>query len=338
MGLETPATVEMIKNVINGVTPPKVAEKASKDGNGKVIADTYVLKNTANGGFEAVTGSATGEESIAIGANSLASGYRSIAVGRGCEAINENAIAIGSTARARNVTAIAIGNAADAKSAYAISAGANSEASDPFSIAIGAGATTISEKSIAIGANSHSDGSGIAIGQGAKALGGGSVQIGAGTNGNPNSLQFLDKQIIAYDEINTELLLSMFPVGAYYITESTTSPASLFGGKWVQVKDRFILGATSNSQLGREGGVASVTLTVAQIPPHGHKPHEWALITSAGANTGNLQITRTNSGKELGNEFIQDSEQNRYTSQEGGGQSHTNIPPYRMANIWRREA
>lgn len=46
------------------------------------------------------------------------------------------------------------------------------------------------------------------------------------------------------NSIKSSILQTIFPVGAYYITESTTMPASLFGGEWVRV--------TNN--LGREEG------------------------------------------------------------------------------------
>ena len=37
-----------------------------------------------------------------------------------------------------------------------------------------------------------------------------------------------------------------YPVGSIYMSYSSTSPASIFGGKWTQIKDRFLVG-TGNS-------------------------------------------------------------------------------------------
>ena len=141
-----------------------------------------------------------------------------------------------------------------------------------------------------------------------------------------------------YQLNGTGLFDVLFPVGAYYITESATTPASLFGGEWVRVSEKFLFGANGNGDIGSEGGEWVHTLTEAEMPTHGHKPHQYTIITSWGTNSGNLQITRTNSGKELANEFRQDNDQNRYTEYAGGNAAHNNMPPYRKVNIWRRTA
>lgn len=50
------------------------------------------------------------------------------------------------------------------------------------------------------------------------------------------------------NSIKSSILQTIFPVGAYYITESTTPPASLFGGEWVRVTNNLVKeeGATVN--------------------------------------------------------------------------------------------
>lgn len=65
--------------------------------------------------------------------------------------------------------------------------------------------------------------------------------------------------------------LDAYPIGAYYISSSPTSPATLFGGTWVQVKDRMILavGDTYKSA-GLTGGSATTTLVLNNIPSHNH--------------------------------------------------------------------
>lgn len=37
----------------------------------------------------------------------------------------------------------------------------------------------------------------------------------------------------------------IYPVGSYYMSNSSTSPASLFGGSWTQITSRFLYGYTS---------------------------------------------------------------------------------------------
>ena len=63
----------------------------------------------------------------------------------------------------------------------------------------------------------------------------------------------------------------MYPVGSIYLSVNSTNPATLFGGTWVQLKDRFLLGAGSSYTNGSTGGAATVTLQSSQIPAHNHK-------------------------------------------------------------------
>ena len=68
-----------------------------------------------------------------------------------------------------------------------------------------------------------------------------------------------------------ELINLIYPVDSIYMSVNSTSPASLFGGTWTQLKDRFLLGAGSTYSNGATGGAATVTLTSDQIPSHKHK-------------------------------------------------------------------
>lgn len=75
------------------------------------------------------------------------------------------------------------------------------------------------------------------------------------------------------------LLDNTYPVGAYYISERPTSPALLFGGEWVQEKDRFLLPSSSAGQTGGamsvkykpSGSVGSHALTHDEMPKHAHR-------------------------------------------------------------------
>ena len=49
-------------------------------------------------------------------------------------------------------------------------------------------------------------------------------------------------------------VLSCWPVGSIYLSVTSTSPTTLFGGTWVQLKDRFLLGAGSTYTHGNTGG------------------------------------------------------------------------------------
>lgn len=78
------------------------------------------------------------------------------------------------------------------------------------------------------------------------------------------------------NQINTtytkksELLDLVYPIGAIYISVVNTSPATLFGGTWEQIKDTFLLSAGTNHEAGTTGGSATVTLETANLPSHTH--------------------------------------------------------------------
>ena len=117
-------------------------------------------------------------------------------------------------------------------------------------------------------------------------------------------------------------------VGSIYLSASEISPETLFGGTWEQVKDRFLLAAGDTYSLGSTGGQAEHTLTVQELPSHGHG----YTYTGQSSTTGTGAIRLVNPGGTV----------NAYTGEKdgrtGGGQPHSNMPPYLAVNIWRRTA
>ena len=116
--------------------------------------------------------------------------------------------------------------------------------------------------------------------------------------------------------------LAAYPVGAIYFSANSTSPASLFGGTWTQLKDRFLLGAGDTYSAGSTGGEAEHTLTIPEMPPHRHG--YWR----AGFYSDTDWIGQSGTGA------IVDSN----TNYAGGGQSHNNMPPYYAVYMWQRVA
>jgi hypothetical protein len=146
--------------------------------------------------------------------------------------------------------------------------------------------------------------------------------------------------------VRNETLLQAHPVGSYYWSSSSTSPATLFGGTWTQVKDKFILSAGTTYLAGATGGSAthshtqasttgSTTLTINQIPAH---THTQSVIR---ANTTGSTIAGA------GN-YRYDATYTTNTGSAGAGQGHThtlgstnsssNMPPYEVAYCWKRTA
>ena len=126
-------------------------------------------------------------------------------------------------------------------------------------------------------------------------------------------------------------LLNLFPVGTYYITENATTPASLFGGEWVQVSGKFLLGQSVQDGylVGSEGGEKTHTLTTEEMPEHYHQ-------LGSKPNTGNIAAAGPYSAD--GGGYNPNFEGYIDSTSVGGNQPHNNMPPYRTVNIWRRTA
>ena len=66
-------------------------------------------------------------------------------------------------------------------------------------------------------------------------------------------------------------ILDMFyPIGSIYQSTKSTSPASLIGGSWQAITEKFLLGAGKNYLCGQTGGEEDHTLTVDEMPKHRH--------------------------------------------------------------------
>ena len=88
---------------------------------------------------------------------------------------------------------------------------------------------------------------------------------------NDNDL-FMIIQGQANKKATAKLLLDFtHPVGSLYWSTDSTSPATLFGGTWEAITDKFILAAGSLYTAGDTGGEATHTLTIDEMPKHTHK-------------------------------------------------------------------
>lgn len=82
--------------------------------------------------------------------------------------------------------------------------------------------------------------------------------------------------------------LAAYPVGSYYMSSNSTSPAVLFGGTWTQIQNRFIYAAGSGYPVNSTGGSATKSLSTDNLPSHNHS------CGSAGSHThtrGTMNIT-----------------------------------------------
>lgn len=152
----------------------------------------------------------------------------------------------------------------------------------------------------------------------------------------------LDKTATAADSSKlggktlAEIMLTLYPVGAVYISANSTSPASLFGGTWEQLKDRFLLGAGDIYAVGSTGGEAEHTLTADEMPEHDHiLPYkvDWGNQNGIGSwEAMFVDGTMTDTGSD----GYTGKWHPYYTQYNGGDQPHNNIPPYLAVYMWKR--
>ena len=124
-----------------------------------------------------------------------------------------------------------------------------------------------------------------------------------------------------------------FPEGFIYMSVNSTSPATLFGGYWVRLKDRFLLGAGDTYSAGTTGGEATHTLTEAQMPKHKHSIYNSYNNSNAVAvktsSRGGSSVNDNATGYIIGNYTLS-------LEEKGGGLSHNNMPPYTVVYMWKR--
>ena len=144
-----------------------------------------------------------------------------------------------------------------------------------------------------------------------------------------------EKKIEDKDQNLLDTLNMVYPVGSIYMSVNSTSPASLFGGTWEQIKDRFLLAAGDTYSAGSTGGEATHTLTVDEMPSHYHR----------GMDIDGVYVFGWDSGTKVGFDFMRQTNYSGNKTAErlstlstGGSQPHNNMPPYITVYMWKRTA
>ena len=169
----------------------------------------------------------------------------------------------------------------------------------------------------------------------------------------------------AINAVESSVLNKMYPVGSIYMTFNSSNPHDLFGGSWVKLEDRFLVGSGSKI-VGATGGEETHTLTSNEMPSHTHtqnshnhsqadyQGNKMAYLT---ISTESSTITTASTGRKIssitsGDSFIvytngndgipflirrpNTSSATATNNNTGGGQSHNNMPPYQVVHMWRR--
>ena len=153
-----------------------------------------------------------------------------------------------------------------------------------------------------------------------------------------------------------KLIDYIYTIGSIYLSVNSTSPATLFGGSWTQLKDRFLLGAGSTYSSGATGGAATHKLSVAEMPSHAHDTPFFNNMTNNGEMKSDFigvfgkGVTASQALKDTGQTSTMEmwwinqtntAEGNEWaylTSAKGSGSAHNNMPPYLVVYMWKRTA
>lgn len=136
---------------------------------------------------------------------------------------------------------------------------------------------------------------------------------------------------------------TIYPIGSIYMCVNNINPSEVFGGTWVQIKDRFLLAAGDIYSNGATGGSATHTLsgttdghalTVEEMPAHTHSMR-YIPYTLGGSELSVNTIDTGNTGPTVN------------TSSNGSNQAHSHtfttnsgdtMPPYLAVKVWKRTA
>lgn len=171
----------------------------------------------------------------------------------------------------------------------------------------------------------------VAIGQNAAAVGTIQEELAANLPAAGNTGAVLQKTATGAQW--TDLVNLIYPVGSVYISTSATDPATLFGGSWQRIQDKFLLAAGSVYANGSTGGNSQHTLTVNEIPSHTHNFNRSLLAYIGGTQGTNAPGSGTSW---IGTDRPAYGGNNTLAT--GGGQPFSTMPPYLAVVVWERIA
>lgn len=176
------------------------------------------------------------------------------------------------------------------------------------------------------------DGKGIGLGKVSEVEN--TVDVGWDINMNSHQIKNVATPEEDADAVNKAyadgIVRQIFPVGAIYISTKATSPASIFGGTWEQILDKFLLAAGAEYKAGATGGSATHTLTIEEMPSHSHD-----LVTGL---IEHPYIPTWGNDQKFPPWYDSTHSSDSFIKATGGGAAHNNMPPYLTVYIWKRTA
>ena len=156
------------------------------------------------------------------------------------------------------------------------------------------------------------------------------------------------------------LVDAIYPVGSIYMSVNSTNPQTLFGGTWVQLQDRFLLGAGTTYSNGATGGskdavAVSHNHTITQNVGGTIGFGNWGVIygdgyeSAPGGVSGNIGLVENYNSK-IGNwagggntqrgrnVYAKFSIPDLAMASSGESGTNKNMPPYLVVYMWKRTA
>ena len=179
---------------------------------------------------------------------------------------------------------------------------------------------------------------------------------------DPADITVINGNMDLIDAFAGAFLNRVYPVGSIYMSTTSTSPATLFGGTWEQIEDTFLLAAGQLHMAGESDGAETHThatsghvLTVEEIPQHYHTFVDyWNTASGSGTKRhapavngdggGISSADRNNRGRTTGVIFSTSNLGERSGSNIGQAHTHgdtvaaSNMPPYLAVYVWKRTA
>lgn len=161
----------------------------------------------------------------------------------------------------------------------------------------------------------------------------GGVKLSDSTSSTSSTNDGIAATPAAVKKAIAEAKLAAWPVGSIYMSVSSTSPATLFGGTWERIYERFLLGASSSYPAGGTGGEFTHKLTQSELPNYSLSVTNGSnVIRSKTGNTADAYVQTQSGGWGIPN-----WESKTVTVASGGsGEAHNNMPPYLAVYMWKR--
>lgn len=134
------------------------------------------------------------------------------------------------------------------------------------------------------------------------------------------------------ESFNKEGLLNIIhPIGSYYTSEDSTDPALLFGGTWLRVKGRVIVGVDESDSALKNASIQGGSINGLAEHSHVTKLSTYRVTANTGSGTSNNLGRATDMGNKMDGTFGS-------TETQGDNTNHNNWQPFVTAYMWKRTA